>query len=260
MGSADIQGDLWGKAPRDWADFQERLAIPLWTAMLLSSGVGKDTRFLDVGCGGGGASVLAAKQGAHVVGLDAAEGMVEIARERVPEGDFRVGDIQFLPFEDDAFDVVFAANSIQYAEDSVDALRELGRVCKTTGRIVVSLFSSPDKVEYRAILKAVSGTLPQPPSGGGPFALSDPGILEGLMEQADLKFLSGGETNCPFEWPDFETFWRGHIAAGPVQRILRIVGEEKLKTALKGALESFRNVDGGFRIEQNMFRHIVATV
>ena len=86
-------------------------------------------------CGGGGASILAAERGAQVSGLDAAEGLIAFARQRVSNGDFRVGDIESLPFDDDSFDVVFAANSVQYSEDRVAALRELGRVCTPGGRM-----------------------------------------------------------------------------------------------------------------------------
>lgn len=87
--------------------------------MLNAAEVGPGTRFLDVGCGGGGSSVLAAERNTQVSGLDAAEGLLEVVRERISTGDFRVGDIESLPFDDDAFDVVFAANSVQYSEDRI---------------------------------------------------------------------------------------------------------------------------------------------
>lgn len=116
--------------------------------MLNATEVGVTMQFLDVGCGGGGASVLAAERGAKISGLDAAEGLIVFARERVSNGDFRVGDIEYLPFEDDAFDIVFAPNSVQYSGDRIAALRELGRVCKPEGRIVAGLFGPPEKVAF----------------------------------------------------------------------------------------------------------------
>ena len=133
MGSAKIQGELWGRLPQGWTEIQEPLHRPLWAAMLDAAQVGRGTRMLDVGCGGGGSSRLAAERGAQVYGLDAAEGLLEFARKQVPEGNFRSGDIEDLPYEDDRFDVVFAANSVQYAADRVAALRELGRVCVPKG-------------------------------------------------------------------------------------------------------------------------------
>ena len=187
MGTFKIQGELWGKAPQGWAEIQEPMHRPLWEAMLNTTQVGPGTRFLDVGCGGGGASVLAADRGAMVSGLDAAEELITFARERVSNGDFHVGDLENLPFDDDAFDTVFAANSVQYSEDRVAALQELGRVCAPEGRIVAGLFGPPENVEFRTIFKAVRDAMPEPPPGGGPFELSAPGKLEELFKEAGVE-------------------------------------------------------------------------
>jgi ubiquinone/menaquinone biosynthesis C-methylase UbiE len=143
-GSAAVQVILWGGDARTWADLQEPTQYPLWIATLETAGVGSGTRFLDVGCGAGGASGLAAGRGARVCGLDAAATMVEIARARIPTGEFRAGDLQELPYLDEAFDVVFACNAIQYAADPVAALRELRRVCAGDGRVVVSVWAPAD--------------------------------------------------------------------------------------------------------------------
>jgi SAM-dependent methyltransferase len=215
--------------------------------------------FLDVGCGGGGASVLAAERKAQVSGLDAAEGLIAIARERVPNGDFRVGEIERLPFDDEVFDAVFAANSVQYTEDRIQALRELGRVCTLKGRIVAGLFGSPEKVAFGAVFKAVRDTMPEPPPGAGPFELSAPGTLERLFEAAGLNVLESDEVDCPFTYPDFETFWRAQVAAGPLQGTLRVVSEAKLRSALRDTVEVFRLDNGGLLIQPNVFKYVVAT-
>jgi SAM-dependent methyltransferase len=260
MGSAKIQGDLWGQVPSDWATLQEPKHIPLFEAMLHAANVGMGTRFLDAGCGGGGASLLAAQRGAQIYGLDAAEGLVEIAQAKIPSGDFRVGDLEALPFENGSFDAVIAANSVQYAENRVAALRELGRVCTPEGRIVVGLFGSPEKVEYRRILQGIRDALPAPPPGDGPFGLSAPGKLEGLIEEAGLKIIDSGEVNCPFHYPDFETFWRGNASAGPLQSAMRIAGEEKIKAAIRDAAGAFRNRDGRIDIAPNIYKYVVAAL
>ena len=260
MGTAKIQGELWGQAPQGWAVIQEPMHKPLWEAMLDAARVGPGTRCLDAGCGGGGASVLAAGRRAEISGLDAAEGLITIARPRVPAGDFRVGDIEDLPFDDGAFDAVLAANSIQYTEDRVAALRELGRVCAPEGRMVAGLFGPPEKVEYRAVFKAVRDTMPEPPPGAGPFELSMPGTLEELFSEAGLTVLESGEVNCPFSYPDFETFWKGNVAAGPLQGVLRTVSESKLKSAVYSATEPFRSSDGTILIQPNVFRYVIAAV
>jgi SAM-dependent methyltransferase len=239
--------------------YGEPIGRPLWEAMLDEAQVGPGTRLLDAGCGAGGASVLAAARGAQVSGIDAAAGMIAVARERVPNGDFRVGDIEELPYADDAFDVVFAASSIQYTGDRVATLRELGRVCRPGGRIVAGLFGPPDKVTFGAVFRAVRAALPEPPPGAGPFELSMPGKLESLFAEAGLRVLKNGEVDCPFQWPDFETFWRGNSAAGPMRGAMRAIGPETLKTVLWEATQAFRLNGGPISIQPNVLRYVVAT-
>lgn len=259
MGSATVQGDLWGKSPVDWANIQEKMHTPLWEAMLTAVNVNSGNQLLDAGCGGGGASVIAAKRGAVVTGIDAADELLQIAQERVPQGKFLVGDIEFLPFPDKTFDVVFVSNSIQYAENQIATLSELRRVCKADGKIVIALFSTPDKVAFSFIFKAIRDILPDPPSGGGPFALSEIGKLEGLIEQAGMTLLHQEEVNCPFEYQDFDIFWRANVSASPTQGIIRIVGEDTLKAAFQKATKPFSNTEGIIRIEPNMYRYLVAS-
>jgi SAM-dependent methyltransferase len=72
-----------------------------------------------------------------------------------------------------SFDVVLAASSIQYTQDRVAALRDLKRVCDPSGRVAIGLWSTPDKVEYRVVFKAVRDALPEPPLGKGPFRIPE---------------------------------------------------------------------------------------
>jgi SAM-dependent methyltransferase len=259
MGTAEIQGELWGQAPRDWALIQEPMHRPLWEAMLDEARVGSGTHILDAGCGGGGSCVLASERGAKVSGLDAAEGLLLIARERAPDGEFRVGDIEELPYEDNTFDAVFAANSVQYAADRVAALRGFARVCQPGGHIVAGLFGSPDKVEFRAIMEAVRDALPEPPPGDGPFGLSMPGQLESLFEEAGLTVLKSDEVDCPFYYQDSESFWRAMAAGGPMQKAIRVIGQDRLKEAILEAAKLFNHNDGSIGIQPNVFKYVVAT-
>src|SRR5579864_9434803 len=144
MGSAGVQGLLWGWAAHDWAELQEPTALALWEAMLDAAAVGPGTRLLDAGCGAGGASVLAAGRSARVNGLDAAEALLAIARARVPDGDFRLGDLEALPYGDETFDAIIVADVLPYVADPLAALRELRRVCARQGRVLLALWEAPE--------------------------------------------------------------------------------------------------------------------
>src|SRR5262249_13788323 len=79
-----------GAQPQDWTTYQEAAVRPLYEAVFDRLGLTASTRLLDVGCGAGLAAQLAASRGARVWGLDASAAMLEIARSRVPEGEFRL--------------------------------------------------------------------------------------------------------------------------------------------------------------------------
>ncbi|MEM6284910.1 MAG: class I SAM-dependent methyltransferase [Chloroflexota bacterium] len=258
MGSASVQGELWSENASDWSDYQEVFNTPLFEAMLGAAIVRSGTKFLDVGCGAGTSSAAAARRGAIVTGLDAAPSMIEVAARRLPSGDFRVGDMENLPFEDESFDVVFAANSIQFAADVTTALAEMKRVCRKRGYIVTGLFGSPDRVDIAIGLKAAVSVLPDPPQGDGPFALSINNRLTDLFESAQLEVVTLQHVYCPYAYPDFDTYWLAMCSSGPVVHMMRQVGKDKIKEAVHKAAIPFINQDGEVRFEQNQFQYIVA--
>jgi SAM-dependent methyltransferase len=257
MGSATRQGRLWGTAARDWAELQESLALPLWEAMLDAAAVGPGTRVLDAGCGAGGASVRAARRGAHVNGLDAAEALLAIARQRVRDGDFRAADPEALPYPTGTFDAILVADVLPYVADPVAVLRELRRVCNWLGRLVVATWDLPEECDQWAIEAAVRAVAPVP-LDGETFALSGPGALEALLAQAGLAVIGDGTVACACEYPDGETLWQAQAAAGPLRAALRVVGAEPLKAAVLRAVAPYRTSAGGVRL-QNHFRYVVAT-
>jgi SAM-dependent methyltransferase len=259
MRTAQVQGDLWSARTQDWADLQERLSIPLFEAVFERLKVGNGMRLLDVGCGAGGAAQIAARRGAWVSGLDASGAMIEIARKRVSDGDFSVGEIEELPYADNIFNAVVGFNSFQYAGDPVAALQEAKRVTSSGGQVVMAIWGRPQDCEHAGTLKAVGSLLPPPPPGaGGPFALSDPGKVEALMEQAGLQPIDSGEADCPFEYPDAETAWRAVSSAGPVIRAIRHAGEERTKQAIIDSMAPYKTHTGSY-LQENKFRFVIAT-
>ncbi|NQU56378.1 MAG: class I SAM-dependent methyltransferase [Rhodospirillales bacterium] len=259
MGSAQTQSELWSQAPEDWAALQEPLHAPLWEAMLAATGVGNGAKLLDAGCGAGGLSVLAAQRGAEVSGIDATEALVGIAQERVSDGEFRTGDLEALPYGNDTFDVVLAANSAQYAADPVAALAELKRVTKSGGRIVVAIWGQAENCEFRHILKAVAETMPEPPKGGGPFALSESGALEALLAKADITTDGRGEVACPFDYDDVASAWRATASSGPLRAAMRAAGEGPIREAVSKATQQFVRNGGEVHLDNTMI-YVTATV
>jgi len=98
-------------------------------------------RFLDVGCGTGAllARLSQAHEPALLSGVDPVPEMLAVARRRLPaDVDLRVGWAEELPFESASFDVVVSCNVFHYIERPVAALREMGRVLRPGGQLVVT--------------------------------------------------------------------------------------------------------------------------
>jgi ubiquinone/menaquinone biosynthesis C-methylase UbiE len=256
-GSAAVQGELWSARARDWAEVQEATMLPLYASVLARTRVGSGMQLLDAGCGSGMFCGLAAARGASVAGLDAAEALVTIARERVSDGDLRVGEIEDLPWADASFDLITGFNAVQYAASPVHALREARRVARPGAPVIIATWGEPLHCEAAAYLGALDGLLPPPPGAPGPFALAEPGALERLVREAGLAPIESTVVECTWRYTDLDTALRGLLSAGPAVSATRHAGEEPVRRAVTAAIAPFRTLQGSYHVE-NTFRFLVA--
>ncbi len=256
MGSATLQGRLWGSRARDFAARLEQLTLPLCGAVLDAARVAPGTRLLDAGCGAGLLLLLAHLRGARTSGLDASAALLAVARERLPEADLREGDLEALPFADASFDAVTAVNSIFYAADMDAAVLQLARVVRAGGRVVVTAWGPPDRCEFlRDVMPAVAPLMPPPPPGTAqahPGALSEPGALAGVLEKTGLRVVGQGEVACPFVFPDAEASWLTSASAGVNRLAIDHSGEEAVRAAFAQVDRTHARADGSIRYE-NVF-------
>ena len=246
-----------GARARDYAELAEGLFRPAFGAVLGALEIGPGTRLLDVGCGTGLAAQIAAERGATVAGLDAAEASVAIARERTPGGDFRVGEMEALPWPDETFDAVTGFNAFQLAADPANALREAGRVARAGGRVAMLVWGDPRRCDTVTAVAALGPLLPPAPGAAPPIPFSEPGRIERMMERAGLAALTGGEVDCAHEFADLATAVRALMSAGIAVVATRHAGDEAVRRVLAEALARFRTARGGYR-QCNRFRYVVA--
>jgi len=257
MGSAKVQGELWGRHPQTWAKFQESQMRPLYDATLDALEPLAGRALLDAGCGAGLALRLAADRGAAVSGLDASAPLLEVARERSPEASLRSGDIQALPYDDAGFDVVTSFNAIQYAADPAAAVAQLARVCRAGGQVAIGVWGDQGRCQTEALFARLRTLAPPPPGTPAPLAVSDPGMVENLLEKAGLVVTSGGETPVSFCYADHEEAWTAHISAGPLRKVIEMAGPDAVRQVMRDVLEADRKPDGQLR-QDNVFRYVLA--
>jgi SAM-dependent methyltransferase len=230
--------------------------LPLHAAALDAARVTTGTRLLDAGCGAGLLALLASLRGAQVSALDASPELLAIARKRVPAAELREGDLEALPFADASFDAVTAVNTVFYAADMAAALRELVRVVRPGGRVVVTAWGPPERCEFlSAVMPALAPLMPPPPPGASPphpGALSQPGALAAVLKQAMLRVVEEGEVACPFVFPSAEASWRGNASAGVNQAAIASSGEAAVRAVYAEADRAHARWDGSIRYE-NVF-------
>ncbi|MBF9128613.1 demethylmenaquinone methyltransferase [Plantactinospora sp. S1510] len=108
-------------------------------------------RVLDVGAGTGVSTADLATSGAYVVGLDLSLGMLRAGRRVRPEVPLLAGDALRLPFPDESFDAVTISLALRNVVDTEAALREMARVTRPGGRLVVCEFSTPTNPVFRTV-------------------------------------------------------------------------------------------------------------
>ena len=103
-------------------------------------------KVLDVGCGTGNFSMKLAGMGCVVTGIDVSEEMLKVAWGKAAELDLSISYLQMdateLAFEDGAFDVVLAMAAVEFIEDTARAVKEMFRVAKVGGQILIGTINA----------------------------------------------------------------------------------------------------------------------
>lgn len=133
-----------------------------WRSILEYLDLKEGERILDVACGSGELSLKIAEKGYEVYGIDLSEDAINMAkcfseRERIA-CKFEVGSVEDMPYSDGYFDKIVCSSSLEHFKDDIKALKEMHRVLKPNGRVVLTSdsFTYPISDELKEIHRKIA--------------------------------------------------------------------------------------------------------
>jgi SAM-dependent methyltransferase len=220
----------WGRKAADFATLSEPGNCREYVAMHHRLGVDAGDRLLDMACGSGLALELARLRGASVSGIDASPRLVAVARDRNPDGDIRVGDMNALPWEAASFDVVTSFRGIWGTTPG--AVAEIHRVLRPGGRAGITVWGhlkiSPGAWALAPFRLAATEKVD---NQAAMVSLGRPGAGEQLL--ASHGFVGIERVEVPFAWEfaDADLYARALAATGPAYEAILNVGEAEFHRA-----------------------------
>lgn len=224
--------------------------------LLDAAGVGAGTAVLDVATGPGEIAARAAARGANVVASDVAEAMIERARIKHPDIEFRQAPAEQLPFEDGSFDAAVAGFLLLHLARPERVASELARVVVTGGRIATTVWDAPERNRYLGMLfDAIgdAGATPPPDLPPGPpiFRFADENALARLLEDAGFSDMTvetiGFEERLSSAGELWEAIMGGAVRLPPLVFGQPEAVQREIRSRFEALLEEHR-VEQGFDV------------
>ncbi len=169
-------------------------------ALIECIGVTPDMKVLDLGCGDGTTAVPSAKRGAEVLGIDIASNLVAAGNRRAHEAGlanlrFKGGDASNLAgIADQSFDLVVSIFGAMFAPNPFDVAKEMVRVTRPGGRIVMGNWIPGDPTLVAQILK-ISGAYTSPPPEGAISPVTW-GVEANVVERFGAAGIAPADIDC----------------------------------------------------------------
>jgi ubiquinone/menaquinone biosynthesis C-methylase UbiE len=197
--------DAWDSIAAQYDEHVAPGESELATAGLRLAGLKAGDSFLDVAAGPGGLSLPAARLGANVLATDWSPKMIERLNARANaeglDAEGRVMDCHALDIPDNTYDVTGSQFGVMLVPDQAQALREMVRVTKPGGRVLLIAYGDPGKFEaFHVFVSAVQAVVPEfeGPAEDEPmleFQVADPEVLRQRLVDAGLRDVIVDTTN-----------------------------------------------------------------
>lgn len=182
----------------------------------------EELKLLDIACGTGNATLVAASRGAHCVGYDGATRLLEVAGTRAEAAglnvDWMEGDLHELPFPGESYDIITSVFGLIFATDPGKAVGEIGRVLSHSGRFAISTWTKVGPLpEIASIWQAAVGEkLGVEPDAGPMEVWADPARISELFaehglaahcEEKSFSFNGTSPNELTDLWRDSHPLW-----------------------------------------------------
>ncbi len=231
----------WDKIAPGYDRTNTELQIWLGNECVRRAGVRPEMRFLDFASGSGALSIPAARIGAKVVAIDQSSVMLKLLVQRAEreglEVATRVMDGHFLAFDDDSFDIAGSQFGVMLFPDMPRGIREMARVVKAGGRVLIIAYGSPHEIEFlgffveaiRKVRSNFDGPPMEPPPL--PFQLSNPARLKSELERAGLSNVRVETITENTEFKTGKSLWEWIVWSNPIaEEILHHLELDDLET------------------------------
>ena len=211
-----------------------------------AAGIERGQSVLDVACGTGVVAREARRRTGEVVGLDRNPGMLAVAHRADPGVDWREGSAEALPFPDARFDAVVCQFGLMFFEDRTAALREMWRVLRPGGRLVVAVWDAAERSPGYAGMIALIDRLFGPEVAcalRAPFVLGDPAVFAAELEAAGIA--AEIETRAgTARFPSIDDWVRTDVKGWTLAELIDDAGYALLLAAAREELRPFAGPDG----------------
>jgi len=244
-----------GSAPENYERyFVPAIGLPFATSCLNAAGLRRDERVLDIACGTGVVTRLAAERvgpDGAVTGLDLNPGMLTVARSVPSSGasiEWREANAESLPLPDGAFDVVVSSLGLQFVPNRSAALREMRRVLVADGRLAIAtvgptppLFATLEQALARHVNPETTTFMKIV------FSLHEPIDLEKLASGAGFRDVEVRSEKLTLRFPGAAEFLWQYVHSTPLAAAVAAIddaGRAALERDFVSGSRSFMNDDG----------------
>ena len=258
------QVEFWnGDAGERWAEYSDRLddmLLPFAQAILAKAKIASFEDVLDIGCGAGVLSMLAAQAAQSVHGVDISEPLITLAKQRsqnIEAVQFALGDAAAIQ-ADKTRDVAISRFGVMFFSDPVSAFRNIRAQLSGAGRMVFACWQAPAlnmwaRTPLEAAMPFLNAMPPMPePGTPGPFAFADVDYVASVLSDAGWQNIKLSEWTGDICIPgrDAGEATDFMMEMGPLSRVLKEqnLEIEPVRAALCDRLENEADSKGRIKL------------